>query len=95
MIRMTILALGAVAAIGVLLPTIALAGDRDFVPPSSSYPVPGYPLAGYPFADFGYNGYFGEPALSGGYHGDGSCILVPHRVRERHGWRVHVVQVCG
>ena len=88
------------ATIGLLAPTVASAGDRGVAPsspnyPSSSYPVLGYPLAGYPFADVGYNGYFGEPALSGGYHGDGSCILVPHRVRVHREWRVHVVQVCG
>ena len=48
-----------------------------------------------PFGDAIYNGYFGEPALYGAYHGDGSCYFVMHRVATPTGQRIRPVQICG
>jgi hypothetical protein len=96
MMRLTAFALGVVALVGSLTSTAALAGGGFHKACWVADAGFGYPCGpSYLDRGFGYNGYIGEPYLYGAYHGDGSCYLVRHRVSTRHGWRFHLVQVCG
>ena len=94
-------ALCAVAVIGLISPTLASAKERHHRGHRALEPIldPALDAAPYyhrdPFGDGIYNGYFGEPALYGAYHGDGSCYVVRQRISTPSGWRFRPVQICG
>jgi hypothetical protein len=84
-----------------LLPALAAAKERHHRAHRIPAPIldPALDDALYrhrdPFGDAIYNLYFGEPALYGSYHGDGSCFFVRQRSLTPYGWHYRPVQICG
>jgi hypothetical protein len=101
MMRTKALALGVAVVVALLSPTLASANEKHHRPHRIAAPIldPVLDDSLYshrdPFGDAMYNGYFGEPALYGSYHGDGSCYFVMRRVSMPSGWGFRPVQICG
>ena len=98
MLRKTILALVAVASIGLLSPTMASArggmgghGGGGFRGAGLGLGL-GLGLAGA-YGAYGYGYGYGPYAYSG--YDDGGCYLVRRRIWTPYGWRLRRVQVCG
>jgi hypothetical protein len=102
MLRKTIIALFAVAAVGLVSPSVASA--RSHVSGHASGHVWGHGggFRGGGFRGGGFGGFgvgiggYGYPYGYGGYYyyDDGGCYLVRQRVMTRYGWRLRRVQVC-
>lgn len=102
MLRKTTLALLAVAAVGLLSPTVASARGGfgghggGFHGGFGGFHGGGF-HGGRGFA-FGAGlglGLYAPYAYSGYYDDDDGCYVVQRRVHTRYGWRVRPVQVCG
>src|SRR6267154_929547 len=105
MLSKTVIALLAVASIGLVSPTMELARgggggggggrgfhDRDF---GRRFGFGFYPYDYYD--DYAYDypyGYY-PYASSDSYADNGSCYVVQRRVHTTHGWRLQPRQVCG
>jgi hypothetical protein len=89
MLRKTIIALFAIAAVGLVAPSLAFArGGHGH--------GGGHGGGGFRGGGFGaYYGGYGYPYGYGGYYDDGGCYLIRQRVMTRYGWRLRRVQVCG
>ena len=109
MLRKTIIALFAVAAVGLVSPSAAFArgghggggfhggghGGSGFH--GGGFRGGGFRGGGFRGGGFGaYYGGYGYPYGYGGgyYYDDGGCYLVRQRVMTRYGWRLRRVQVC-
>ena len=99
MLRKTMIALFAVAAVGLVSPSVAFArgghGGGGFH--GGGHGGGGFHGGGFRGGGFGaYYGGYGYPYGYGGYYyNDGGCYLVRQRVLTRYGWRLRRVQVCG
>jgi len=107
MFRKTIIALFAVAAVGLVAPTEASAWGRG----GGGFHRGGFHgggfggfgvglglglVAPYAFGGYGYPyGYGGYPYGYSSYNEYGGCYLVRQRVWTPYGWRLRRVQVCG
>ena len=105
MLRKKLIALLSVAAVSLLMPTLASAGDMGFGGqdgfhgfhggPGPAYGPKGLGLyAEYPYGAYGYHfGYYNYPYHAAYYFEDDSgCYLVRRRVHTPHGWRS--IEVC-
>jgi hypothetical protein len=100
MLRKTIIALFAVAAVGLVSPSVAsAAGGHHGGGGFHGGGVHGGGFRGGGFGGFGlygpyaYGGY-GSPYGYDDYY-DGGCYLIRQRVMTPYGWRLRRVQVCG
>jgi hypothetical protein len=93
MLRKTIIALFAVAAVGLVSPSIASARGHG----GGGGGHGGFHGGGFRGGGFGWGlGGYGYPYGYGGYYDDdGGCYLVRQRVMTRYGWRLRRIQVCG
>jgi hypothetical protein len=91
MLRKTIIALFAVAAVGLVSPSVTFA--------AGGHHGGGHGGGGFRGGGFGLGiGGYGYPYGYGGYYDDyynGGCYLIRQRVMTRYGWRVRRVQVCN
>jgi hypothetical protein len=95
MLRKTIIALFAVAAVGLVSPSVASArGGGGFHGGFRGGGFRGGGFGGFGlYGPYAYGGY-GYPYSYGGYYDDGGCYLIRQRVMTRYGWRLRQVQVC-
>jgi uncharacterized membrane protein len=105
MLRKTIIALFAVAAVGLVSPSVASArggggfhggghGGGGFHGGFRGGGFRGGGFGGFGlYGPYAYGGY-GYPYSYGGYYADGGCYLIRQRVMTRYGWRLRRVQVC-
>jgi hypothetical protein len=105
MLRKTIIALFAVAAVGLVSPSVASArggggfhggghGGGGFHGGFRGGGFRGGGFGGFGlYGPYAYGGY-GYPYSYGGYYDDGGCYLIRQRVMTRYGWRLRRVQVC-
>ena len=99
MLRKTIIALFAVAAVGLVLPFAAFAaGHHHGGFHGGGFHGGGFRGGGFRgggFGGFGFGiGGYGYPYGYGGYYDDGGCYLVRQRVMTPYGWRLRRIQVC-
>src|SRR6267378_3877784 len=100
MFRRIVIALFAVAAVGLASPTIASArgggghgGGGGFHGGGGGFHSGGFHGGGF---RAGAHGGYGYPYGYGSYaYGDGGCYLVRRRVMTPYGWRLRRVQVCN
>jgi hypothetical protein len=96
MLRKTIIALFAVAAVGLVSPSVTSAaghhhgGGGGFH--GGGFRGGGFGAFGF-YGPYAYGGY-GYPYGYGSYYDDAGCYLVRQRVMTRYGWRLRRVQVC-
>jgi hypothetical protein len=97
MLRKTIIALFAVAAVGLVSPSVAIAAPHHIGGHGHGHGgFHGGGFRGGGFGGFGWGiGGYGYPYSYGGYYyDDGGCYLVRQRMMTRYGWRLRRVQVC-
>ena len=90
MLRKTIIVLFAVAAVGLVSPSLASAAGHHH---HGGFHGGGFRGGGFGGFGFGIGGY-GYPYGYGGYYDDGGCYLVRQRVMTPYGWRLRRIQVC-
>jgi hypothetical protein len=104
MLRKTMLAVIAVAAIGLGTTADVSArggggGGGHGGGHGGGFGGGGFRGGGFRGGGIGYGGYYGYgyPFAYGGYYDDdeGGCYLVRQRVRTRHGYRIRRVEVCS
>ena len=104
MVRKTVVALLAIAAVGLLSPSVASARDRFGVHDGGFHGAfHGGGLHGHGLAfEFGFytpyalHGAYGYPnAYIDDDDDDTRCYVVRRRVHTRHGWRLRPFRVCG
>jgi hypothetical protein len=97
MLRKTIIALFAVAAVGLVSPSVTSAaghhhgGGGGFH--GGGFRGGGFGAFGF-YGPYAYGGYGYPYGYGGYYYDDGGCYLVRQRVMTRYGWRLRRVQVC-
>jgi hypothetical protein len=100
MLRKTIIALFAVAAVGLISPSVAAArgGHRGGGGHGGGFHGGGFRGGGFGafglYGPYAYGGYGYPYGYGGYYYDDGGCYLVRQRVMTRYGWRLRRVQVC-
>jgi hypothetical protein len=106
MVRKTVIALLAVAALGLLSPSVASArggfgGHGGGF--GGGFHGGGFHGRGLAFgaglglglyAPYAYYGAYGYPYADSEYDDDGGCYVVQRRVHTRYGWRLRPVEVC-
>jgi len=97
MLRKTIIALFAVAAVGLVSPSVTFAagGHHGGGHGGGGFHGGGFHGGGFRGGGFGLGiGGYGYPYGYGGYYDDGGCYLVRQRVMTPYGWRLRRIQVC-
>jgi hypothetical protein len=97
MLRKAIITLFAVAAVGLISPSVTFAAGGHHG--GGHHGGGGFQGGGFRGGGFGLGiGGYGYPYNYGGYYDDyynGGCYLIRQRVMTRYGWRVRRVRVCN